>query len=102
MWNPFFQYRLCLDGIDVEAIARQTILEIGYCGYRFSFDADSVAVITSIHGQSPDIAQGVTSALEVSESQKQELGADDQGMVFGYASDETDTLMPLTIYSREQ
>ncbi len=87
-----------LDGIDVEAIARQTIREIGYNDHRFGFDADSVAVITSIHGQSPDIAQGVTRALEVRESKKQELGAGDQGMVFGYASDETDTLMPLPIY----
>ena len=87
-----------LDGIDIESIARQTIREIGYSDYRFGFDADSVAVITSIHGQSPDIAQGVTKALEVRGSKKQELGAGDQGMVFGYAADETDELMPLPVY----
>lgn len=87
-----------LDGIDIESIVRQTIREIGYSDYRFGFDADSVAVITSIHGQSPDIAQGVTKALEVRGSKKQELGAGDQGMVFGYAADETDELMPLPVY----
>ena len=48
-----------MNGIDIEAIARDTIREIGYSDYRFGFDADTVAVITSIHGQSPDIAQGV-------------------------------------------
>ena len=87
-----------LDGIDIESIVRQTIREIGYSGHRFGFDADSVAVITSLHGQSSDIAQGVIKALEVRGSKKQELGAGDQGMVFGYAADETDELMPLPIY----
>jgi len=87
-----------LDGIDIETIARDTIREIGYSGHRFGFDADTVAIITSIHGQSPDIAQGVTKALEVRGSKKRELGAGDQGMVFGYASDETDELMPMPIY----
>lgn len=48
-----------MNGIDIEAIARDTIREIGYSDYRFGFDADTVAVITSIHGQSSDIAQGV-------------------------------------------
>lgn len=87
-----------LDGIDVETITRQTIREIGYSDHRFGFDADTVAIITSIHGQSPDIAQGVTKALEARGSKKQELGAGDQGMVFGYASDETEEMMPLPIY----
>ena len=87
-----------LDGIDIEQIVRETIRQIGYSDYRFGFHADTVAVITSIHAQSPDIAQGVTKALEVRESKIQELGAGDQGMVFGYASDETDELMPMPIY----
>ena len=87
-----------LDGIDIEQIVRATIRQIGYSDYRFGFHADTVAVITSIHAQSPDIAQGVTKALEVRESKIQELGAGDQGMVFGYASDETDELMPMPIY----
>ena len=87
-----------LEGIDVEAVARDTIREIGYRDNRFGFDADAAAVITSIHGQSPDIAQGVSRALEVRGSKKQELGAGDQGMVFGYATDETDELMPMPVY----
>lgn len=87
-----------LDGIDVEKIARDTIREIGYRGQKFGFDADNVAIITSIHGQSPDIAQGVTRALEARGSKKRELGAGDQGMVFGYASDETEEFMPMPIY----
>ena len=87
-----------LDGIDIESIVRQTIREIWYSGHRFGFDADSVAVIASLHGQSSDIAQGVIKALEVRGSKKQELGAGDQGMVFGYAADETDELMPLPVY----
>lgn len=87
-----------LDGIDIEQIVRETIRQIGYSDYRFGFHADTVAVITSIHAQSPDIAQGVTKALEVRESKIQKLGAGDQGMVFGYASDETDELMPMPIY----
>lgn len=87
-----------LEGIDLDKIARNTIREIGYVGNRFGFDADNVAIISSIHGQSPDIAQGVTKALEVRDSEIQELGAGDQGMVFGYATSETDELMPLPIY----
>ena len=74
-----------MNGIDIETIARDTIREIGYSDHRFGFDADTVAVITAIHGQSPDIAQGVTRALEVRGGKKRELGAGDQGMVFGYA-----------------
>ena len=87
-----------LEGIDMEAIVRDTIREIGYSNHRFGFDANTVAVITAIHGQSPDIAQGVTWALEVRGGKNRQLGAGDQGMVFGYASDETDELMPMPIY----
>ena len=87
-----------LEGIDMEAIVRDTIREIGYSDHRFGFDANTVAVITAIHRQSPDIAQGVTWALEVRGGKNRQLGAGDQGMVFGYASDETDELMPMPIY----
>ena len=87
-----------LDGIDVEKIVRDTIRQIGYSDYRFGFDADMIAVVTSIHIQSPDIARGVTNALETRNSKVQELGAGDQGMVFGYATDETDEFLPMPIY----
>lgn len=87
-----------LEGIDVESIVRNTLSYIGYNDHRFGFDANTIAVITSIHGQSPDIALGVTKALEVRNSKKHELGAGDQGMVFGYATDETDEFMPMPIY----
>lgn len=86
-----------LEGIDMEAIVRDTIREIGYSDHRFGFDANTVAVITAIHGHL-DIAQGVTWALEVRGGKNRQLGAGDQGMVFGYASDETDELMPMPIY----
>ena len=69
-----------LDGIDVEKIVRDTTRQIGYSDYRFGFDADMIAVVTSIHIQSPDIARGVTNALETRNSKVQELGAGDQGV----------------------
>ena len=72
---------------DVQKIARETIRSIGYDRAKYGFDCDTCAVINSIHQQSPDIAMGVD-----------KLGAGDQGMMFGYACDETDTLMPLPIY----
>ena len=86
-----------LDGIDVEKIVRDTIRQIGYSDYRFGFDADMIAVVTSIHIQSPDIARGVTNALETRNSKVQELGAGDQGMMFGYATNETENYMPLSL-----
>jgi S-adenosylmethionine synthetase len=89
--------------VDVEQIVRQTIRDIGYTHSSYGFDADTCGVIVAIHGQSPDIAQGVDVALEVrgaaidDEQKKLETGAGDQGMMIGFACDETEELMPLTI-----
>lgn len=85
--------------IDIPRIVRETIRGIGYTRAKYGFDCDTCAVITSIEEQSPDIALGVDSAFEVKtgEIQSQELGAGDQGMMFGYATDETPDLMPMPI-----
>lgn len=86
--------------IDIPSIARNTIREIGYTRAKYGFDCDTCAVITSIEEQSADIALGVDEALEHKTGEiceKQELGAGDQGMVFGYATDECSDLMPLPI-----
>ena len=85
--------------VDIPTIVRSTLLDIGYTRAKYGFDGETCGVITSVHEQSPDIAMGVDEALEVrGQGQKGvELGAGDQGIMFGYACDETPELMPMPI-----
>lgn len=86
--------------VNIQQIVRDTIREIGYTDGQYGFDADNCAVITAIDEQSPDIAQGVDDSLETrggNVDPLDKIGAGDQGLMFGYATDETLEYMPLTL-----
>ena len=88
--------------VDVQTIARDVIRRIGYDRAKYGFDCETCGVLNLIHEQSPDIAQGVDESFDAQAGRTTDpidaVGAGDQGMMFGYASDETDVLMPMPIY----
>lgn len=92
--------------VDIPEVVRETIKEIGYTRAKYGYDYETMAILTAIDEQSPDIAQGVDKALEYrdkdSEEEIEATGAGDQGLMFGYATNETETYMPLAIYLSHQ
>ena len=88
--------------VDIAKIARKTVVEIGYDRAKYGFDGNSCGVLISVDEQSSDIALGVDNSLETKGGAVQELGAGDQGMMFGYATNETDTYMPMPVYLADQ
>ncbi|EOD4504423.1 methionine adenosyltransferase [Staphylococcus aureus] len=92
--------------VDIPKVVRETIKEIGYTRAKYGYDYETMTILTAIDEQSPDIAQGVDKALEYrdkdSEEEIEATGAGDQGLMFGYATNETETYMPLAIYLSHQ
>ncbi len=92
--------------VDIPKVVRETIKEIGYTRAKYGYDYETMAILTAIDEQSPDIAQGVDKALEYQDKDSEEeieaTGAGDQGLMFGYATNETETYMPLAIYLSHQ
>jgi S-adenosylmethionine synthetase len=86
--------------VDIPKIARDTVINIGYDRAKYGFDGNTCGVLVSIDEQSPDIAMGVDKALEAKEGNaaEEEIGAGDQGMMFGYATNETESYMPMPAY----